>query len=128
VPQVYDIVTGFFPEKKPKGGTPDRRPLLVTQVLRSRKTGAIAVRVAYGTSQLRFPDRLGRDLIVQNMSDMDECGLQRPTRFVVTPDQQQLLIWDESNFAPWGAAPSPRRGRLTLDLQKEYAWLMSGHL
>jgi hypothetical protein len=102
--------------------------LLVTQVLRGRQTGRIAVRVAYGTSVLRFPEKQSSDLIIQNISDMDECGLQRPTRFVLAPDQQELLIWDATNFAPWGGSGSPRRGRLPLDLQKDYVWIMATYL
>ena len=127
-PEAYAIVTGYIPEKKPKGGQPKCRPLLVTQVLRSKKTSGIFLRVAYGTSQMRFPDRAGSDLIVQNISDMDACGLQTPTRFVLDPDEQFIMPWDAHHFAPWGGSGTPRRGKLTEQLQKEYAWLMSMYL
>ena len=89
-PQAYSVVTGFFPETNPKDGSPDCRPLLVTQVLQSQ-TGATAVRVCYGTTKLRFPQKANVDLIVQNSSDLDECGLLRPTRFVLDPEQQVIL-------------------------------------
>lgn len=127
-PQAYSIVTGFYPETKPKDGSPDCRPLLVTQVLQSKQTGKIALRVCYGTTQLKFPQRASIDLIVQNSSDLDACGLLRPTRFVIDPSQQVILRWDEVQFKPWSGYTHPRRGMLPLDLQKEYAWLMSQHL
>jgi hypothetical protein len=126
-PQAYSVVTGFFPETNPKDGSPDCRPLLVTQVLQSQ-TGATAVRVCYGTTKLRFPQKANVDLIVQNSSDLDEGGLLRPTRFVLDPEQQVILRWNEVNFRPWSNCGHPRRGSLPLDLQKEYAWLMAQHL
>ncbi len=126
-PQAYSIVTGYFPETKPKDGSPDCRPLLVTQVLQSN-SGATAVRVCYGTTKLKFPRRANDDLIVQNSSDLDACGLLRPTRFVVDPSQQVVLRWDKKHFKPWSGCSHPRRGMLPLDLQKDYAWLMSQHL
>jgi hypothetical protein len=127
-PQAFSIVTGFFPETKPKGDAPACRPLLVTQVLRSRRTGEVALRVAYGTSRTKFPQRANIDLIVQNLSDLDECGLQTATRFVVAPDTQIIRPWTPEFFCPWGGSPSPRRGHLPVDLQREYAWLMANHL
>jgi hypothetical protein len=127
-PEAYAIVTGYIPEKQPKGVHPKCRPLLVTQVLRSKQTGIIHLRVAYGTSQIRFPERATSDLIIQNISDMDACGLQTPTRFVINPSEQYIMPWDEYHFAPWGATGTPRRGRLTDELQREYAWLMAACL
>jgi len=59
---------------------------------------------------------------------MDACGLQTPTRFVLDPDEQFIMPWDEHHFAPWGGSGTPRRGKLTEQLQKEYAWLMSMYL
>lgn len=127
-PQAYSIVTGFYPETKPKDGSLDCRPLLVTQVLQSSKTGETAVRVCYGTTKLKFPQRANLDLIVQNSSDLDACGLLRPTRFVVDPSQQVILHWGDTHFMPWTGCLHPRRGMLPLDLQKDYAWLMAQHL
>ncbi|MBM1814540.1 hypothetical protein JQX09_18205 [Sulfitobacter pseudonitzschiae] len=126
-PQAYSIVTGYFPETKPKDGSPDCRPLLVTQVLQSR-SGATAVRVCYGTTKLKFPQKANIDLIVQNSSDLDGCGLLRPTRFVIDPSQQTVLLWGDKYFEPWSGSKHPRRGMLPLDLQKEFAWLMAQHL
>lgn len=126
-PQAYSIVTGFFPETRPKSGKPDCRPLLVTQVLQGSK-GGIALRVCYGTTKTYFPQKANVDLIIQNSSDLDECGLLRSTRFVVDPRQQARLIWSEDNFRPWTGCSHPRRGQLPSHLQKEYAWLMAQHL
>lgn len=127
-PEAFSIVTGFFPETKPKDGKASCRPLLITQVLRHKETGQIAMRVAYGTSKIRFPEAANRDLIVQNISDLDACGLMTPTRFVVNPKNQIVRPWTQDFFRPWGAALSPRRGKLTQDLQHEYAWLMAQYL
>lgn len=127
-PEAYAIVTGFYPESKPKGGAPQCRPLLVTQVLRGRTTGKIALRIAYGTSITRFPERAGIDLIIQNISDLDACGLQSPTRFVIAPKDQIVRQWTPEFFRPWGGCSTPRRGKLPPDLQHEYAWLMARYL
>jgi hypothetical protein len=127
-PEAFSIVTGFFPETRPKDGKLKCRPLLVTQVLRRKSDNQIHLRVAYGTSKLRFPDRAGRDLIVQNISDMNECGLMTPTRFVVAPNDQIIRPWTAEHFQPWGASGTPRRGRLPDSLIHEYAWLMVQHL
>lgn len=127
-PEAFSIVTGFFPEKQPKGGVPACRPLLVTQVLRSKLDQSIALRVAYGTSKTRFPERMNQDLIIQNISDLDACGLMTPTRFVINPRDQIIRPWTQEYFKPWGGCPSPRRGKLTEELQKDYAWLIAQHL
>lgn len=127
-PEAFAIVTDFFPETKPKDGSPACRPLLIMQVLRSRTTGGIFLRVAYGTSKVRFPERAGVDLIVQNLSDLEACGLLTPTRFVVDPADQIVRPWSSEHFAPWGGSGAPRRGRLPEPLIREYAWLMAAHL
>lgn len=126
-PQAYSIITGFFPETKPKDGSPDCRPLLVTQVLQG-SAGSIALRVCYGTTKVLFPQKANEDLIIQNSSDLDECGLLRATRFVIDPRQQVPLLWSEDNFCLWSGCSHPRRGRLPEHLQREYAWLMAQHL
>lgn len=111
-PRAYDIVTGYFPETRSKGGSPDCRPLLVTQLLQSKATGAVSARVAYGTTKTRFPQLADADLIVQNSSDLDACGLLRPTRFVLDPAQQLILPWSTENSEPWTGCRHPRRGTL----------------
>ncbi len=110
-PEAFAIVTGFFPEKRPKDGSLACRPLLVTQVLRRKDDGSVHLRVAYGTSKVKFPERANDDLIVQNLSDLDACGLMTPTRFVIAPDYQIIRPWSEEFFRPWGGSPSPRRGK-----------------
>ncbi|WP_339112804.1 hypothetical protein [Thioclava sp. GXIMD2076] len=127
-PTAYSIVTGFFPEAKPEGGTAKCRPLLVMQVLQGKSSGKIALRVCYGTTKVKFPQRANIDLIIQNSSDLDACGLLRATRFVIDPKQQTLLEWNADNFCLWSGTQSPRRGQLPEHLQKEVAWLMMQHL
>lgn len=124
-PEAFAVVTGFFPEARPKGGKPDCRPLLVTQVLRAKSSGAIHLRIAYGTSKIKLQKYANRDLIIQNLSDLDACGLMTPTRFVIEPRSQLVREWTPENFAPWGGCNSPRRGRLPDHLKHEYAWLMA---
>lgn len=129
-PQAYDIVTGFFPETSPEGGTPKCRPLLVTQTYRVKGgSNRIVLRVAYGTSLKKAPHEYDdRDLVIYNSSELNQCGLLTPTRFVCDPSQQTLLEWNQENFCTWSGETHPRRGALSNDMQREYAWVMTKYL
>lgn len=123
-PQAFDIVTGFYPEVSPTGGKPKCRPLLVTDVLRKRATGEILCSVAYGTSSVRSAQFVGRHLIVGNTLDLDDCGLLHATRFNVDRSARVNQLWDPANFCTWSGKSTPVIGRLSEDLQKEFAYLM----
>jgi hypothetical protein len=123
-PALFDIVTGYFPETKPKKCGPDLRPPLVTRTLRNKKTGEIACQVAYGTSKLRIGQRQFDDIIIQNLPDMDEMGLAVATRFILDPQQQVILPWSTEHFGCWSGHANPKVGALTIDYQKDYAFAM----
>ena len=123
-PNLFDIVTGYYPESKPRAGTPALRPCLVTHVYQDTETGAYACEIVFGTKNLKIMKRKDKDLIIQNLSDMREVGLYVATRFDLDNSKRVVLEWSEQNFKPWTGYRTPRTGRLTEDYQKEYAWLM----
>lgn len=123
-PSAFDVVTGYFPETKPKEGGPKLRPLLVTKVLRNRHTGHFACEVAYGTSNLKVGQKLLDDIIIQNIGDLDAIGLLQATRFVLSPKQRIILPWSTEHFCCWTGYRTPRLGSLTTEYQKDYAFAM----
>ena len=123
-PRIYDIVTGFFPEARPKASWAENpRPMLVTGVFRGRTSGEIRLRVAYGTSQvekIRWPN-----LNVGNLSNLNDMNLARPTAFVIHPaSQMELLRWSDQHFACWSGFSTPIIGRLPPEMQDHVAKVM----
>lgn len=123
-PNLFDIVTGFYPESKPVAGTPALRPCLVTHVYQDTQTGKYACEIVYGTKNLKLLTRKDKDLIVQNFTDMQEVGLPVATRFALDGNKRVVLEWCELNFKPWSQYRTPKIGRLTDHYQRDYAWLM----
>lgn len=121
-PAAFDIVAAYYPETRPKGELM-LRPCLVLDVLRSKKGGDFACRVAFGTKNLKF-HRRHVDLIIQNAADLNTIGLPMATRFDL--DQKNLIIlpWTEEFFGCWRGYSHPRIGKLTEAYVKEYAYLM----
>lgn len=124
-PNLFDIVTGFYPESKPKAGTPAHRPCLVTAVYQDTESGGYACEVTFGTKSLKTHQRSQLDIIIVNSSDLDEIGLPIATRFDLDAENRVVLEWKDDNFKPWRGYQSPKIGTLTLEYQKEYAWLMA---
>lgn len=124
-PNLFDIVTGYYPESKPKAGTPALRPCLVTAVYQDGETGCYACEVAFGTKTLKTHQRSQLDIIIVNSSELDLMGLPMNTRFDLDTENRVVLEWLSRNFKPWTGYRSPRIGALTLEYQKEYAWLMA---
>lgn len=122
---MFDIVTGYYPESKPKDDTPARRPCLVTRVYEDVETGVFACEIVYGSKHHKIATRSDKDIIIQNFSHLDEMGLPLATRFDLGPENRVVLGWDEPDFRPWNGYRSPRLGHLLLHYQKEYAWLMA---
>ena len=122
-PSVMDIVAGFYPETKPKGEL-RLRPCLVTAVYKNTESGEFACEVAYGTKTLKTWSSMGKDLVIQNTSDLDELGLPVATRFVLAIDQRATLVWGPESFGCWKNHRSPRIGTLNADYQREYAYCM----
>lgn len=124
-PNLFDIVTGYYPESKPKAGTPAHRPCLITAVYQNDEDGSYACEIAFGTKTLKTHQRSGLDIIIVNSSDLDEIGLPIATRFDLDSESRVVLEWRTDNFRPWKGYSSPKIGALTLVYQKEYAWLMA---
>lgn len=125
-PRNFDIVTGFFPEARPKANwETNPRPLLVAGVFRAKKSGKVWVRVSYGTSKvekIRWPN-----LIIGNMSHLDALNLACPTAFVITPGHQwAILPWGEEHFAPWSAFQTPVISRLPAEMRAHVEKVMKG--
>lgn len=122
---MFDIVVGFYPESKPKDGTPAHRPCLVTRVFTDDATSEYACEVCFGTKHLKTLRRQHVDIIIQNSSDLDEIGLPMATRFDLDAENRIVMEWHPDNFKPWTGFKTPKIGALTLEYQKEYAWLMA---
>lgn len=124
-PNLFDIVTGYYPESKPKAGTPAHRPCLVTAVYQNSETGEYACEVTFGTKSLKVHKRQDKDIIIQNLSDLNAIGLPMATRFDLDYENRVVFEWKPPNFEPWTGYTTPRIGSLTLEYQKDYAWLMA---
>jgi len=124
-PNLFDIVAGYYPESKPKAGTPAHRPCLITAVYQDTEGGTYACEVAFGTKSLKSHQRAGLDIIIANSTDIDAMGLHMATRFDLDMRNRVVMEWKNDNFQPWKGYNSPRIGALTLEYQKEYAWIMA---
>lgn len=125
-PQLYNIVTGFFPEASPKDTwETNPRPLLVCGVAQDEDSGQFFCRIAYGTSNLDWaqPD----DLVVANLSILDGLNLKYPTRFVIySGDAMVILPWSCEFFKPWRGFKSPFLSTLPENMQRYVAYTLCG--
>lgn len=124
-PYIYDVVTGFSPETAPKGTwATNPRPLLVCGRAVNDETGMVICRIAYGTSQL------GRnvhenDLIVGNLSMLNQLNLKNPTRFVIHSGKQMVNVpWTEEFFRPWSGKSSPVLSTLPEEMQRYVGYVL----
>jgi len=123
-PAVYDVVACYYPETEPKpDGSNKLRPALVLNVFKDRKGGGFFLQLTYGTSNLKFPQRAGADLIIQNASDLRDIGLPRATRFNLDDEAIIMLPWTPEFFGCWNGMDTPYLGSLTEEYLKELAWL-----
>jgi hypothetical protein len=118
-PQLYDIITGFFPEANPKQTWADNpRPLLCCGVARDPETRVWFVRVAFGTTQ-NLSKAHPSDLVIGNLTMLNGLCLVKPTRFVINSgDRMVILPWTEEFFRPWAARRTPILSKLPLDMQR----------
>ena len=122
---MFDIVTGYYPESRPKAGTSAHRPCLVTAVYQDTESGGYACEVTFGTKSLKTHQRSGLDIIIINSADLDAICLPRATRVDLDADNRVVMELKKDNFMPWSGYQSPKIGALTLEYQKDYAWLMA---
>jgi len=118
-PRLYDIVTGFFPETTPKGTwATDPRPLLVCGRAYSDVLGINVCRVAYGTTQ-QIEKAHDNDIVVGNLSLLDQLGLKHTTRFVINSGKHMVVMpWTAEFFRPWRGKKTPILSHLPDDMQK----------
>lgn len=107
-PPIFSIVTGFFPETSPKRTwATNPRPLLVCGTAKNTKNGMIFCRVAYGTTKKLYRAS-GNDLVIANLSLLNQLCLKNPTRFVIhTGRQMAIMPWIEDRFRPWSGRSTP---------------------
>jgi len=92
-------------------GIPRRKDDCLVRRVRLHKNGdAVFVQVAFGTTKLKMPKRVGKDLIIVNMTDMVKMGLSKATRFDL--DRVTELPWCEEWFPVPVRRFSPIIGRL----------------
>ncbi|OEC94396.1 hypothetical protein A9Z06_33355 [Rhizobium sp. YK2] len=91
-------------------------------VLKGKSTGSIAVRVAYGTKNLKFEQRKNIDLIIQHYAHLGEHGLAMATRFNLDDESIEILPWDEESFGCWTGHNHPRIGHLSDQYMRDLAY------
>lgn len=118
-PCMYSVVTGFFPEASPKETwATDPRPLLVCGVAQDPQSKTYFCRVAYGTTK-QIDKAKGADLVIGNISLMNQLGLKKCTRFVMHSGKQMAILpWTEEFFRPWTTYKTPVLSVLPKDIQR----------
>jgi hypothetical protein len=118
-PNTYDVVTGFFPEASPKETwETNPRPLLVCGRAVDPSTGMVFCRVAYGTTQ-HIDKAHANDLVIGNLSMLDQLGLKKTTRFVINSGEQMVILpWIDEFFRPWTDYPTPVLSWLPEEMQR----------
>ena len=124
-PCLFQIVTGFFPETSPKETwVTNPRPLMVCGVAQHPSNGMYFCRVAYGTSNTKHAR--DEDLVIANMSLLDQLGLKKPTRFVLHSGKQMVVLpWIEEFFRPWTGYTSPVLSILPAEMQRHVGFSLA---
>ena len=125
-PCLFNIVTGFFPETSPKETwATNPRPLLVCGVARDPTNGMYFCRVAYGTSK-KLHLAKDDDIVIGNMSIMNQLCLKHPTRFVTHSGSQMVIMpWINEFFRPWSGKKTPVLSTLPEDMQRFLGHVLS---
>jgi len=124
-PRTYSIVTGFFPEVSPKQSwADDPRPLLVCGTAKDPETNIYFCRIAYGTSKISKARE--DDLVIGNISILNQLGLKNPTRFVTYAGGQMVIMpWTAEFFRPWSGYSTPILGCLPDDVQRHVGFILA---
>jgi len=125
-PRIYSVVTGFFPETSPRDTwATNPRPLLVCGTARDPDSGVVFCRIAYGTTQ-KLDKAHANDLVVGNVSMLDDLGLRYPTRFVIHSGRHMVIMpWTSEFFRPWTGYPRPVLSVLPDDMQQHVGSVLS---
>jgi len=109
LPASLDIVWCLFPiDEAPNTPGPYPRPSLVRAVALNRDQTKAIVNITYGTSRIKENRTL--DLQIQNCRSLDECGLEKATRFDL--DKTIWLPWAKEFFRPPARYSGPILGHL----------------
>ena len=82
-------------------------------------------RIAYGTSK-KLDKAHKDDLVIGNMSNLDQLGLKKPTRFVINSGSQMVIMpWTEEFFKPWTGYSTPILSSLPEDMQRYVGSVLS---
>lgn len=104
-----DIVWCRFPEREAPGVPgPKSRPALVRAVALNDEETKGVVNVTFGTGRLKANRAL--DLQIQNFRSIEECGLEKATRFDL--DRTIWLPWTVEFFGPAPGYTQTILGRL----------------
>lgn len=124
---MYDVVTGFFPEASPKETwATNPRPLLVCGVAQDPTDKTYFCRIAYGTSK-NVNETGNGDLVVGNLSLLNQLNLKTPTKFVLHSGQQMVILpWTPEFFQPWTGYATPTISTLPQDMQRIVGFDLSG--
>lgn len=123
-PSAFDIVTGYYPETKPKHAL-RLRPLLVLNVYKNASGTAYACDVTFGTKNIKFVQRKHLDIIIQNSVDLGHIGLPMATRFDLDEENIARLPWDDEFFGCWTGRSHPKLGSLPEPYVKDYVFFMA---
>lgn len=125
-PNMYDVVTGFFPETSPKGTwATNPRPLLVCGTAIDDETGMYFCRIAYGSSK-QLDKAHDNDLVVGNLSFLNQLHLKKPTRFVINSGRQMVIMpWTDEFFRPWTNYRTPVLSSLPNEMQRHVGAVLS---
>lgn len=125
-PQLYSIVTGFFPEVRPKEiWSSNPRPLLVCGRGLDEATKTYFCRIAYGTTQ-KLDNAHSSDLVIANLGILNQLNLKLPTKFVIHSGRQMVILpWNEQHFQPWTGFSSPVLSVLPTDMQRYVGYTLA---
>ena len=111
LPAPYDIVWCRFPAHVELGSPgPKARPGVVLNVAADQDEGEGEVHVVFGTTNLKLLHRR-RDFFITNLAEMDQCGLDKATRFDL--DKIAWLPWAREWFDCLPGYTSPIIGHLS---------------
>lgn len=129
-PERYSVVTGFFPETSPKETwATNPRPLLVCGTAQHPETKEFFCRIAYGTKNLNEGRAHRDDLVIANLSILNQLGLKHPTRFVIGRGSDMLILpWTSEFFQPWTGCATPVLSQLPDNIQRHVGHVLASLL
>jgi hypothetical protein len=98
---------------------------LVCGVAQDPETKTYFCRIAYGTSQ-NLSEIGSGDLVVGNLSLLNQLNLKKPTKFILHSGQQMAIMpWLPEFFQPWSDCTTPKRSSLPPEMQRWVGYELS---